>query len=126
MRCAKKIGRAGQVRISAGELGQTEIADVGPVLLIKQYVAGFEVAVKHSSLVRELHRLCEHARQLGDLAPFSGESRLPLGESAADGELHGEEGHSIMLAHLINRQNRWVLQFGKRSHLQPEALGHLR
>src|SRR6267143_249962 len=124
MGCAEKIDRACELTFIARQFRETEIADVAAAILIEKNIRRFQIAMKHATLVSELHRFRKCGHKLGYLAPLPGEPGLALSQSAPGGQLHGEERHPVVFAYLVNGQDCWMLQGRERSHFQSEALGH--
>ena len=102
----------GQPAAVLDPLGQPEVGDVRPALVVEQDVGRLEVAVEDAPLVRVVHRGGDLGHQPRGGPGVAGRTRLGRGQAAAGQERHAEVVQPVVLADLEDRHDVRVFQRG--------------
>ena len=103
-------------------LGEPEVSDVRLVVVIKQDVRRFQIAVQDAAQVCIMHRPGHNAHQPGTRARvFFEPGYVPFEVTAAD-QLEADIGTAAVLAHLVDRHDMRMVQPGDGLGLDAKAL----
>ena len=97
--------RLGQPAPVEDTLGQSEVGDVRPALVIEQDVGRLEVAVEDPALVRVVHGRGDLGHEPRDDTGIPGQPRLGRGKAAAGQERHAEIMQPVVLPDLEDRHD---------------------
>ena len=100
----------GHLGIGLNSLGQPEVGDVAAALGVDQDVGRLQVAVEDAPHVGVVHRLCRFGKQRRRSLRVILVGLQPLGQAAAQDELHGEVSLSFVLAGLVDRYDARMVQ----------------
>ena len=108
-------------------LGETEVGQVGVVLLAEQDVRRFDVAMDEAMAVGGVERPAElrhdAGRPLGSEAPLGADERAQVGPVDV---AHDDEQHAVVLARVVDGEDVGVLDRGGGLGLGHEALAKVR
>ena len=116
-------GEAGRVEsLGDAEVGQYHLWLAGG-RLAEEDVAGLNVAMDHPVAVGVVEGVGHRPEDLAERVGGEGAvAQDPLIERLAIEQLHGDVGHAIVLADIVDRHNVWVFQGRRRHRLTGEAL----
>ena len=102
--------RPGDPAVCVEHLGQAEVGDLGPAVVGQQDVRGLEVAVDDAQAVRVVDRPGQGLHQLGRLAGRQRGAVATIVETAAVDVLELQVGPAVVIAQVVDLDDRRVFQ----------------
>ena len=103
-------------------LGQAEIHQTGPALVVDHDVRGLDVAVDDAAPVGVLQRIGHLGNQTGRLTRGRPTARQEVRQGQAPDEVADQIGQALMLANLVHRHDPRVAQLRDTAGLAQEAI----
>src|SRR5262245_41994788 len=94
--------------LSVKLLSQTKVADLGPPVVGKQYIRGFQVTMHDSVTMGKIDGVSERGYQVGRVPTIKWNAGEFLRQRAAAHQFHCEVRASSDLTHLVHLHDMWM------------------